>query len=706
MPASNDEQYLLELVNDARLDPLGNAARYLTSYSPLQSSRPNIQNALTAFGVSGAALLDAFSALTPAQPLAFNEQLASAARAHDDAMIRADTQSHQVAGEADLGTRIRAQGYSFTSAGENIYAFAEDALYAHAGFMVDWGSGPTGMQSPPGHRTNIMNPAFREIGVAIVPEGDPATSVGPLVVTQDLGSRGSTGVLILGVAYNDADHDRFYSAGEGVGGLSVAIGSATAKSAASGGYALETTATGSQTIVLTGAGLGGPVQVTTVLAAGENAKFDVVDGNHVRLSVSATVSGPAAIIEGIGSLGLTLTTDGGSHSLLGTSGADVLTTGAGSDTIMAGAGNDLVQAGGGSNTVDGGVGDDTLVLGFASTEALITHNGGTVIISAGTVSDSATGFEHFRFTDGTIDSLPDRAVPRGSVDLGTRGTSWPLAGVGDFNGDHDSDILWRSPSTGQVDQWQMKNGGWGRSVDLGATKPANWQLAGTGDFDGDGTADVLWRDVSTSKVDQWHMKNGNWAGSIDLGATKGADWTLAGVGDFNADGTVDVLWRKTDTSQVDQWQMKDGYWSHSIDLGATKGVNWALAGVGDFNGDGTTDVLWRNTKTSQVDEWQMKNGNWSASLDLGATKGADWQVAGIGDFNHDGTDDVLWFNTKSGQEEYWSMKGGNWGGSVDLGTISPALEPSGIGDFNHDGASDALWLDAAAGHVYEQLWMV
>jgi hypothetical protein len=296
-------------------------------------------------------------------------------------------------------------------------------------------------------------------------------------------------------------------------------------------------------------------------------------------------------------------------------------------------------------------------------------------------------------------------TPRTIADIGSHGVAWPISGVGDFNADGHSDVLWRSPSMGQVDQWQMKNGGWSRSIDLGATKPANWQLAGTGDFDGDGTSDVLWRDISNSKVDQWHMKNGNWGGSIDLGATKGADWTLVGVGDFNADGVSDVLWRKIDTSQVDQWQMKNGNWSKSIDLGATKGADWTLAGVGDFNGDGTTDVLWRNVNTSQVDQWQMKNGNWSKSIDLGATKGADWQAAGIGDFNGDGTADVLWFNKSTGREEYWAMKNGNWAGSVDLGAQSTSWQPAGIGDFNNDGRDDALFLDPTTGHVHEQLWM-
>jgi Ca2+-binding RTX toxin-like protein len=293
-----------------------------------------------------------------------------------------------------------------------------------------------------------------------------------------------------------------------------------------------------------------------------------------------------------------------------------------------------------------------------------------------------------------------------AVDIGSHGIDWPISGVGDFNGDDDRDILWRNPSTGQVDQWQMKSGTWHQSIDLGATKPANWLLAGVGDFDGDNTSDVIWRDVTNSKVDQWHMKNGGWAGSIDLGATKGADWTLAGIGDFNGDKVSDILWRKIDTSQVDQWQMKNGGWSQSIYLGATKGADWTLAGVGDFNGDGTTDVLWRNISTSQVDQWEMKNGSWSKSIDLGATKSADWLVAGIGDFNYDGTSDILWFNKITGREEYWAMRDGGWGGSVDLGFLSTSWQPAGIGDLNHDGASDALWLDQTTGHVHAQLWML
>ncbi len=33
--------------------------------------------------------------------------------------------------------------------------------------------------------------------------------------------------------------------------------------------------------------------------------------------------------------------------------------------------------------------------------------------------------------------------------------SWSIAGIGDLNGDHNSDILWRDTNTGQLSEWLM-----------------------------------------------------------------------------------------------------------------------------------------------------------------------------------------------------------------------------------------------------------
>ncbi|MCB2073860.1 MAG: CAP domain-containing protein, partial [Novosphingobium sp.] len=333
MPAPTDlEQLFLELINDARLDPLGNASRYITSYSPLVSSDSAIQSAVDYFNVSGSALLSAYQGLTAVAPVAWNNNLATAAENHSVAMIAADEQSHQVADEASFGDRLTAAGYNYSFAGENVYAYSESVLYGHAGFMIDWGNGPNGMQSPAGHRDNIMNSGFSEVGIDVTAESNQATDVGPLVVTQDFGDRGLT--FVLGVAYTDSDNNDFYSVGEGRGDLTVQWGSSSTTTAASGGYSLGITS-GLRTITLTGGGLSGAVTVTTTIQS-DNIKLDVVDGNTLLTSTSVQVSGAVSVIRGIGTLygGLTLTAGSGNQQVIGTAGSDTLSGGSGNDDLI------------------------------------------------------------------------------------------------------------------------------------------------------------------------------------------------------------------------------------------------------------------------------------------------------------------------------------------------------------------------------------
>ena len=286
--------------------------------------------------------------------------------------------------------------------------------------------------------------------------------------------------------------------------------------------------------------------------------------------------------------------------------------------------------------------------------------------------------------------------------IGSHGAGWSVTGVGDFNGDGTSDIIWRNSAAGLVDQWQMKGGHLLQSIDLGNAKGADWQLAGTGDFNHDGDQDVLWFNNRTGQIDEWQMRNGHWANSINVGTHPGS-YSVAALGDLNGDGTADILWRDSASGNVDQWQMKDGQWSQSIDLGNAKGADWKLAGTGDFNGDGNKDVLWFNTISGQVDEWIMKGGLWSKSVDLGSAHNpADWQIAGLGDFNRDGTDDIKWLNNKTGQVDEWHMSGGLWGESVDAGTQNIVLTSAGVGDFNHDGRSDPLLLNVTSGELFGQ----
>ena len=273
---SNAEQEMLQLINRFRADPAGEAGRITSGAGMTPAESAAIGFALSFFNVDQTLFAQQMAALSPAAPLAWSIALSDAATAHSAEMIKADQQSHQVAGEADLGTLISAAGYKFSTVGENIYAYSSSPVFAHAGFVVDWGPGVGGMQTPAGHRLNMVNAGFSEIGIDVTEEGNAATQVGPLVVTQNLGNRFNYAPQLVGVVFDDADGDNFYDAGEGRVGVTVTTvglaGTFSTMSWGSGGYQLQVPA-GNYSVTFSGGGFSSSHVVSTTMAA-SNVQID------------------------------------------------------------------------------------------------------------------------------------------------------------------------------------------------------------------------------------------------------------------------------------------------------------------------------------------------------------------------------------------------------------------------------------------------
>lgn len=90
------------------------------------------------------------------QALVPSEKLFQAARAHSTNMARQGKLDHTLDGR-DMGSRIKAAGYSFLAAGENIAWNPRDAESA----MRTW-------MGSDGHRANILSREFTEVGVAVM----------------------------------------------------------------------------------------------------------------------------------------------------------------------------------------------------------------------------------------------------------------------------------------------------------------------------------------------------------------------------------------------------------------------------------------------------------------------------------------------------------------------------------------------------------
>ena len=176
----------------------------------------------------------------------------------------------------------------------------------------------------------------------------------------------------------------------------------------------------------------------------------------------------------------------------------------------------------------------------------------------------------------------------------------------------------------------------------------DWQIVGIGDFDGNYVSDILWRH-SSGPLAVWTIRNGQFYNQMDvrggahkwpLGSSNPNDWSVSGVGDFNGDHYDDILWRHNNGETAIWINRYEGYYRHWPE--GAPGLDWQIAGVADFNGDRRSDILWRNTDGTLA-VWLMNGNLHTDDYSLGPTQ--DWKIQKTGDFNGDKYADILWRNT-------------------------------------------------------------
>lgn len=101
-------------------------------------------------------LVNAERAKAGCAALTSESHLVAAAQKHTDLQADQNTMSHQLPGEASMGDRVTAAGYRWRSVGENVAAG-----YPSAASVMD------GWMNSPGHKANILNCDFEEIGVGL-----------------------------------------------------------------------------------------------------------------------------------------------------------------------------------------------------------------------------------------------------------------------------------------------------------------------------------------------------------------------------------------------------------------------------------------------------------------------------------------------------------------------------------------------------------
>jgi len=207
---SDQAQYMLELINEARTNPAAAAQRAASQ------DTTDLTMTMDYYGESISNAVAQVSQTPAKQPLAWNDSLAAAAQMQSQFQADSGQQTHSGPNGMNLDQRMASKGYTGqTNASENAYAYAKSVDNAMQAFLMDWGV------ADKGHRRNLLqgnvgkDQSFNEVGIGIVATSNK--DLGPLVVTQNFArSSARPNPKLVGVIYNDSDRNDFYTPGEGV----------------------------------------------------------------------------------------------------------------------------------------------------------------------------------------------------------------------------------------------------------------------------------------------------------------------------------------------------------------------------------------------------------------------------------------------------------------------------------------------------------
>lgn len=364
MTISAAEQYMLELINRARMDPVAEAARYKIAL--------NQGLAANTLGTQ------------VRQVLAPDEALENAAIGHSQWMLEVDKFSHTGMGGTTPGQRADASGYDWMRVGENISWQGTTGILS---LEKTIGLQHDSLFKSAHHRVNILLDGFREVGIAQEAGKfqSGAYNFNASMVTQNFGTSGSA-VFVTGVAYNDLNKDNFYSIGEGTAGVTLTSQGVTDTTKLAGGYALALTA--GPTVEVTGQVGTTDFSATVALDKG-NVKFDVVNGTTIFTSGNITLGSGLNDVRLLGAGALAASGNEAANKITGNAAANTLNGQGGADTILGGAGADKIEGGDGADQLWGELGNDSL---WGGSGADLVHGGaGLDRLFGGAGADVITG---------------------------------------------------------------------------------------------------------------------------------------------------------------------------------------------------------------------------------------------------------------------------------------------------------------------------
>jgi Matrixin len=265
------------------------------------------------------------------------------------------------------------------------------------------------------------------------------------------------------------------------------------------------------------------------------------------------------------------------------------------------------------------------------------------------------------------------------------------AQVGDFNGDGNTDLLWRNVTNGDVGIWLM-NGSTIRQTGIVSNPALTWRIVALADLTKQGKTGIVWLNLSTGGYAIWYLNGTSLQSSATVNLPVGG-YPVVFFGDLNHLGETDAV----------QWEPSSG--SLVISRGVTAldfsqtwstpvSTDWVLVGLADIQGDGGKQLVWRSQRTGRVAIWFLTSSFIVGPTVVVAAPPAAWSLRGIGRFNGSSNDNLVWQNSVTGQVAIWNL---NANGTLNHATVisGQAANPWGIfaTPKSNSSSSELFWLN-------------
>ena len=209
-------------------------------------------------------------------------------------------------------------------------------------------------------------------------------------------------------------------------------------------------------------------------------------------------------------------------------------------------------------------------------------NSGWAVLGTGDFTGNGTDDVLLGYTSGGETHLYDWQVANGAVaatnnlNMGfSTSAGWEVLGTGDFYGEGVSDVLFEDTLTGAVADWRVQNDTASTFTIIAGVAPGGgWVYDGVGDFNGDGTSDILWQNGATLAI--WEIQNGALLKSVTVSTAAPTGYTFEGVGDYFDSGTSDILWQNQTNGQTLIWEMQNAQVVATTTPGAADPSSWHI----------------------------------------------------------------------------------------------------------------------------------